>query len=207
MKNKFWLNNIRRNAIFCVPLKTIMNNPTGGSALLNVNFIMAKARLKERMKVADLGCGTSGHFVFPAAKIVGAHGLVYAVDILKPSLESIARRARQENINNILTIWSDLEVYRATKIETESLDVALLINTLFHSQKRAEILRESIRLLKRGGRLLVVEWEDTSSPFGPPPEKRVKIEQLKKVAEKLGLKVEEEFDAGEFHYGVLFMKM
>jgi ubiquinone/menaquinone biosynthesis C-methylase UbiE len=183
-----------------------MNSPTGGSSLLDVNFIMTKARIKERMRVADLGCGTSGHFVFPAAKIVGPHGIVYAVDILKPSLESIARRARQENIQNIATVWSDLEVYRATKIETESLDVALLINTLFHSQKRAEILRESIRLLKRGGFLLVVDWETTSSPFGPPPEKRVKIEQLKNVAEKLGLKVEEEFDAGEFHYGVLFSK-
>ncbi|HTX87090.1 MAG TPA: methyltransferase domain-containing protein [Candidatus Nanoarchaeia archaeon] len=184
-----------------------MYNPTGGSALLDVNFIMAKARIKERMRVADLGCGTSGHFVFPAAKIVGPHGLVYAVDILKPSLESIARRARQENIQNIITVWSDLEVYRATKIETESLDVALLINTLFHSQKRAEILRESIRMIKRGGYLLVVEWESASSPFGPTPEKRVKIEQLKNVTQKLGLKIEEEFDAGEFHYGVLFSKI
>ena len=184
-----------------------MNKPNGGGTLLDINFVLAKARLKERMKVADLGCGTSGHFVFPAAKIVGPHGLVYAVDILKPSLESIARRARQENINNISTVWSDLEVYRATKIETESLDVALLINTLFHSQKRAEILRESIRMVKRGGFILVVEWEDTSSPFGPPPDKRVKIEQLKNVAIKLNLKVEEEFDAGEFHYGVLFSKI
>jgi len=117
-----------------------MNKPTGGSALLDVNFILEKARVKERMRVADLGCGTSGHFVFPAAKIVGVHGLVYAVDILKPLLESVARRARQENINNVATVWSDLEVYRATKIETESIDVALLINVLFYSQKRADIL-------------------------------------------------------------------
>jgi ubiquinone/menaquinone biosynthesis C-methylase UbiE len=184
----------------------MINNPTGGSALLDVNFIMEKAKIKERMKVADLGSGTTGHFVFPAAKIVGSHGLVYAVDIIKPYLESIARQARQENIANIKTVWTDLEVYRATKIETESIDVALLVNTLFHSQKRAEILRESARLIKRGGRLLVVEWEETSLPFGPPPEKRVKVDQLIKVAEKLGLKVEEVFDAGEYHYGVLFVK-
>jgi Methylase involved in ubiquinone/menaquinone biosynthesis len=184
-----------------------MNKPTGGSALLDVNFILEKARIKERMRVADLGCGTSGHFVFPAAKIVGVHGLVYAVDILKPLLESVARRARQENINNVATVWSDLEVYRATKIETESIDVALLINVLFYSQKRADILREAIRLLKKGGNLLVVEWEETSLPFGPTPEKRVRVEQLKKVAEKLGLKIEDEFDAGEYHYGVLFSKI
>jgi ubiquinone/menaquinone biosynthesis C-methylase UbiE len=180
---------------------------TGGSALLDVNFILEKAQIKERMKVADLGCGTSGHFVFPAAKIVGNRGTVYAVDILKPSLDSISRRARQEGITNIITVWSDLEVYRGANIETESLDVALLINTLFHSEKRAEIIRESIRMIKKGGNLLVVEWEETSSPFGPPPEKRVKIEPLKKVGEKMGLKVVEEFSAGEYHYGVLFVKL
>jgi ubiquinone/menaquinone biosynthesis C-methylase UbiE len=183
-----------------------MNNASG-RPLLDVNSLLGKSQLKERMKVADLGCGTAGHFVFPAAKIVGDRGLVYAVDILKPSLESIARRARQENIKNIQTVWSDLEIYRATKIDTESLDVALLVNTLFHSQKRAEIMRETIRMVKKGGRVLVVEWEDASSPFGPPAEKRVKIEPLKKVAEKLGLKVTEEFDAGEYHYGVLFTKI
>jgi ubiquinone/menaquinone biosynthesis C-methylase UbiE len=177
------------------------------SALLDVNFILQKAQIKERMKVADLGCGTAGYFVFPAAKLVGDRGLVYAVDILKPSLESISRRIRQENIKNISTVWSDLEVYHATKIETESLDVALLINTLFHSQKRAEIIRESIRMVKKGGKILVVEWEATSSPFGPPPEKRVKIESLQAVAEKMGLKIVEKFDAGQFHYGILFTKL
>jgi ubiquinone/menaquinone biosynthesis C-methylase UbiE len=181
--------------------------PTGGNALLDVNFIMQKARIKERMKVADLGCGATGHFAFPAAKIVGPHGLIYVVDILKPALESIARRARQENITNIITVWSDLEIYRATKINPDSVDVALLINALFHSSKRAEMLRESIRIIKKGGYLLVVEWEDTSLPFGPPPEKRVKVEQLKNVINRLGMKTEEEFDAGEFHYGVLFMKL
>jgi ubiquinone/menaquinone biosynthesis C-methylase UbiE len=185
----------------------MLQKTAGTRSLLDVNFILAKARLKERMKVADLGCGTAGYFVFPAAKIVGSRGLVYAVDILKPSLETIARRSRQENIQNIITVWSDLEVYRATKIETESLDAVLLINTLFHSQKRAEILRESIRMIKKGGNLLVVEWEDASSPFGPPPDKRVKIGSLKSAAEKLGLKILEEFSAGQYHYGVLFAKL
>jgi ubiquinone/menaquinone biosynthesis C-methylase UbiE len=184
-----------------------MVNQISEGSMLDVGFILKKAKIKERMKVADLGCGTSGHFAFPAAKIVGPKGVVYAVDILKPSLDTIARRARQENIPNLLTVWSDLEVYRATKIETESLDVCLLVNTLFHSQKRAEILREAIRMIKRNGLLLVVEWESTSSPFGPPPDKRVKIEQLKSVCEKLGLKIVEEFSAGDFHYGVLFSKI
>ena len=175
--------------------------------MLDVNFIMEKARVADRMKVADLGCGSSGHFVFPSAQIVGKHGMIYAVDILKTSLEALNKRVKQENIENIQTIWSDLEIYKATKIEPESLDVGLLINTLYQSRKRIEIIRESMRIIKRGGYLLVVEWEDTSLPFGPPPGERVKIEQLKKVCQKMGLRVIEQFEAGEYHYGILFEKL
>jgi len=184
-----------------------MFKSTGGNVLLDVNFILDKAQISEDMKVADLGCGASGHFIFPSAKIVGKRGKVYAVDILKTILETINRRIKQENLDNVETIWSDLEVFKATKIETGSLDTALLINTLYQSHKLAEILRESIRMIKKGGKLLVVEWKNMASPFGPPTAERVKPELLRTAGQKLGLKIEDEFDAGQYHFGILFVKL
>ncbi len=174
---------------------------------MDINFIIKKAQIGDRMRVADFGCGASGHFVFPISKVVGNHGMVFAVDILKPALESLKKRADQESSKNIKTVWSDLEIYKATKIETESLDIGLLINTLYQSRKRIEIIREVLRMVKKGGKLLIVEWEDTSLPFGPRLEDRVKIEPLKEACEKFGLKILEQFDAGEYHYGVLFEKL
>ncbi|MDD5071273.1 MAG: class I SAM-dependent methyltransferase [Patescibacteria group bacterium] len=184
-----------------------MLKTTGGNVLLDAGFVLSKAKIGENLKVADLGCGASGHFVFPSAKLVGKRGVVYAVDILKTVLEEIKRRARQENIDNIQTIWSNLEIFKATKIESGSLDAAFLINTLYQSHKRVEILREAVRMLKKGAKLLVVEWQNVSSPFGPPPEERVKIDLLKAGAKKLGLEIEEEFEAGQHHYGILFVKL
>jgi len=184
-----------------------MFKSTGGSALLDVNFILDKAQISKDIKVADLGCGASGHFVFPIAKIVGKWGRVYAVDILKTILGTINRKIKQENLDNIETVWSNLEVFKATKIAAGSLDVALLINTLYQSHKRAEILRESIRMMKKGGKLLVVEWKNISSPFGPPAEERVKPDLLRTAGKKLGLKIEDEFDAGQYHFGILFIKL
>jgi len=184
-----------------------MVGPIGGNILIDANLIMSKALLEEKMKVADLGCGSSGHFVFPAAKIVGKKGTVYAVDILRTVLETINKRARAENFANIKTIWSNLEIFNATKIEAGSLDVVFLINTLHQSHKRAEILREAIRLIKRGGRLVVVEWKNIAAPFGPPPEERVKKELLDNGAKKLGLRPEEEFEAGQYHYGLAYVKL
>ncbi|MFH1662296.1 MAG: methyltransferase domain-containing protein [Candidatus Falkowbacteria bacterium] len=184
-----------------------MTKVIGSNALIDVNFILEKAQISDKMKMADLGCGSSGHFVFPASDLVGKHGKVYAVDILKTALESINKRARQENLTNIETVWSDIERFGATKIEANSVDVGLLVNTLYQSNKRAEIIRESIRMIKKGGKLVIVEWKNISSPFGPPAEERVKKELLESASKKLGLDTEQEFTAGPYHYGIIFTKL
>jgi len=178
----------------------------GGSALIDARFILDKAQIGDKMKVADLGCGASGHFVFPAAKLVGKKGIIYAVDILKTALENINKRARVENYSNVKTIWSNLEIFGATKIETASLDAALLINLLYLSHKRAEIIREAIRLVKKSGKIVVVEWKNIATPFGPSAEDKVKKDLLELAAKKLGLQFEEEFEAGPYHYGMVFVK-
>ena len=179
---------------------------TGGNALLDVNLILTKIGLAEKMKIADLGCGSSGHFVFPAANIIGLEGKVYAVDIMKTSLAAINRRIKQENLTNIEAIWSNLEIFGATNVESSVLNIAMLINTLYQSRKRVEIIREACRMLKKGGKLVIIEWKNITLPFGPPSEERVKINQLKLGVQKMGLKLEEEFFAGQFHYGLIFIK-
>lgn len=180
---------------------------TGGNILLDANFILNKVSVEDKMKIADLGCGASGHFIFPASIMAGNSGLVYAVDIQKTMLETVSRRVKQENIKNVKIKWSDLEIFNATEIESGSLDIALLINTLYQSHKRVEIIREAIRMLKKRGKLVIVEWKNIALPFGPPPEERVKTDLLKIGAQKLGLKLEEEFEAGHYHYGMLFVKL
>ncbi len=83
------------------------------------------------MSVGDLGCGNLGYFSVPAAKIVGQNGVVYAVDILKSVLQSVENIARQEGLDNIKTVWSNLEVVGATKITPASLDLIMVVNMLF----------------------------------------------------------------------------
>jgi ubiquinone/menaquinone biosynthesis C-methylase UbiE len=184
-----------------------MYSITGGNILLDVKLILGKIHVHENMKVADLGCGSSGHFVFPIADLIGKNSTVYAVDILKTILETIDRKIKQDNIKNIKTIWSDLEVFGATKIETGSLDVGFLINTLYQSKNRLNIIRETIRMLKKGGSIVIVEWKNSSLPFGPPAKERVTEESLKIACQKLGLKLEEEFIPGQYHFGLVFTKI
>jgi ubiquinone/menaquinone biosynthesis C-methylase UbiE len=174
--------------------------------LLDVNLIISKSQLKTGQKIAELGCGSLGYFIFPMAKVVGDEGIVFAVDVMKHSLESIEKLKKEKNINNVKTIWSDLEIFKATKIETESVDQIFLINTLYQSNKRLAILREAYRILKKGGNLTIVEWDQTSSPIGPPIKNRVKKELLEIGLQKIGLRIDLEFNAGQYHYGLLLKK-
>jgi len=175
--------------------------------LLNADTILHKAGLSEKMHVADLGCGSAGHFVFSSANLVGKEGKVYAVDVLKNVLENIKRKIYLENVHNIVPVWSNLEIFKGTKVEAGSLDVALLINTLYQSKHRGSILRETNRMLKKGGTMTIVEWKKTNLPFGPKVEDRVEAKHVIKVAQKLGLDFIEEFFVGKYHYGLIFHKL
>jgi ubiquinone/menaquinone biosynthesis C-methylase UbiE len=166
------------------------------TVLFDIDQILAKMDIGERQRVADLGCGNFGFFVFPLARLVGRSGRVYAVDILKDNLKEIKSAAEKENFSQIEIIWSDLEIFKATRIETESIDAATLINVLNQSTRRLEILKETARLLKTNGRLLIIEWKNVDLPLGPDVAKRIKIEALKEGAARVGLSVKEEFEAG-----------
>ena len=129
------------------------NSFSNGSRLLNAEGILEKAGIEEGMVIADLGCGANGYFCFPASHLIGDRGFVYAVDIRKTALDSIESRTDFENVNNIKTIWANLEMYGLTKINSNFLDLALLINILFQSNKKFEILKE-LGLEKNYGILL-----------------------------------------------------
>jgi len=179
---------------------------SGGNELLDPLVILTRLGLKTGSKVADLGCGSAGHFIVPAAKIVGSQTIVYAVDILKSVLRSVTSVARLEGINNIKPVWSNLEIYGATRIKKESLDFAFLINILFQSKQDDQIIKEAVRLIKSGGKLLVIDWNQVPSSIGPAPIDRIKPEEVKKIAKNLKLELIDEFDAGNYHYGLIFEK-
>ena len=179
---------------------------SGGNELINPQEVFKHLELKPGEKVADLGCGGAGHFVIPAGHQVGPQSIVYAVDILKSVLQSVMSRARLEGLANVKPVWTNLEIVGATKIPAESLDAAFLINILFQSKQHDNIFQEAIRLLKKDGRLLVIDWQAGGGTFGPPAVDRVKPATVKAIAQKLRLTLVEEFAAGTYHYGLIFSK-
>ena len=179
---------------------------SGGAQFLNPKEIIAKVGLIEGMKVADFGCGNLGYFIIPAAKVIGKGGTAYAVDILKTALESVRSRAKLDGLTNLETVWANLEDPVSIKIPIGSLDVAFLKNVLFQNKKHKEIISGTVKFLKKGGKLLIVDWKKIGIPFGPPVEIRVDKENIKAIANALNLKLIEETEFGDYFWGLIYEK-
>lgn len=177
-----------------------------GCELLNPFRVLERAGIREGMHVGDLGCGAIGHFVFPAAQLVGPDGLVYAVDILRDALEIIERRARDEQYANIKCVWSDFDVFRAAHIPDADLDLTLLVNNLYHSQHRTNLVKEMARLTKPGGTVLVVDWLPTATGVGPTLNRRIGPKQAKEIFEVPEFLLTDEFGAGKAHYALVLQR-
>ena len=168
----------------------------------NVEEILNKLEIRDTMIAAEFGCG-GGIFSIALAKKL-KEGRVYGLDILEEKLSALKNRAAIENISNIVTILCDLERSQGSTLRNGYLDLVLIPNILFQAERKDAIIEEGKRALKPGGQLLVVDWKK-DAPLGPK-EGRVSAEETKAIAEGLGLKLKNEFSAGPYHYGLLFIK-
>ncbi len=177
-----------------------------GNQLIDPHLIFEKSHLQSGMHVADLGCGKTGHIVFPAASILGDRGVIYAVDIMKGVLSFVDKRARVENLLNIHTVWSNIEKLGSTAIPPGTLDIVFLVNTLHQVSTYDGVLAESLRLLKEKGRIVVVDWFHCGLSFAPKEESLVRFEEIFVWARSKSFVVQEDFKVGKNHRGVVLYR-
>jgi len=167
---------------------------------LKPSKILDELDLKETMTAVDFGCG-SGGWVLPLAKKL-EEGKVYAIDILEEPISALKSKAKLQKIINIETILADVE--RGVAIPGETCDLVLMTNLLFECDDKRAVLAEGKRVLKPGGRILVVDWIK-DNPLTKQIE-FVSFDEIKNIARGLGLKIEKEFPAGSYHQGLILVK-
>ncbi len=163
---------------------------------------LAKLGLSEGQKVVDLGAG-SGFYTLESAKRVGASGRVYAVDVQKDLLERLRAMGANQGSHNIEVVWGNVEKIGGTKLREGIADRVIASNILFQLEKTDEFALEVKRLLKPWGKLLIVDWTEVSV-LGPKnffPSMKAQT-----LFEKIGFKLETSFNAGDHHYGLVFIK-
>jgi len=177
----------------------------GQGAFLDPQRLVSALGIVSGQRIADLGCG-SGFIPLAFARAVGPDGVVMAVDVRQEPLDEVRAKAEAAGMANVQCIRADLEVAGGTKIGDGTQDLSLLANVLFQSQQKDAILREAVRVLKSGGRLVVIEWKKGVAGFGPPDNLRTAEDDMKRLAEGQGTRFERPIDAGQFFYGLIFIK-
>jgi len=102
------------------------------------------------MDVADLGCG-EGYLTIETALWARR---VFAVDRSKESLARARALAARRKVRNI--VWKRGALERVP-LGDASVDLVLLSQSLHHAETPAAVLAEARRILRRGGRLLLLD--------------------------------------------------
>jgi ubiquinone/menaquinone biosynthesis C-methylase UbiE len=159
--------------------------------------------LKDGMRVGDLGAG-SGHYTEAASAIVGPDGHVYAVDIQEDVLKRLRDHGRERGLRNVSTIWGNFEKLGGTTLKDHALDAVILSNTLFQLEHKEGAAAEIKRILKPGGRLLVVDWAGSYGGMGPGADEVVSERAAEELFIRSGFHKAKTLRAGPHHYSILF---
>lgn len=176
---------------------------TGG--FLHPEQTVALFGLRPGMIVADFGAG-GGYFTIPMARVVGAEGKVFAIDVQQPTLAVVKSKANLERLLHVETVWADLELPQGSHLPEASVDLVMVANILFQAEAKEAIIAEARRVLRSGGDLIIIEWDETPFPAGPPQVLRVPKRAARQLAEREGFRFDREFAAGSHHYGLSFKK-
>lgn len=154
----------------------------------------------------DAGCG-DGVFSVAASAMVGEQGRVYAVDADAEAISRLKEEISQKGIANIEALVSDIS--KGLPIAGESVDVAFMANVLHGLVANGEAegaLKEIARVVRAGGKLLVVDFKKIETPAGPPLSIRLSPDEVEDLIGGYGFTKERVKEAGEYHYTVILAK-
>ena len=162
----------------------------------------------------DLGCG-DGHIAIKVVEEYLPDGTVYAVDVYDASIEDMETYKQENNVENLINIEADV-TKGIPGVEDESIDVVLMVN-VFHGFKASRTMDEAIdefaRIIKKDGKIAIMDYKAWEVPKGPPTAFRSSPEELEEIFNNHNLKmtylneeIGEDIPQGKSHYFIVFQK-
>ena len=181
---------------------------------LDSDEIIQELDLKGDETFMDAGCG-DGHNAIKILEDYNHTGLVYAVDIYDASIEDMNKYKAENNVENLINIEADI-TEGIPGVDDESIDVVLMVN-VFHwfkaSRKLDEAVEELARIVKKDGKIAIMDYKPWDVPKGPPTQYRSSPEDLEKLFNSHGLKmtylneeIGEDIPEGKSHFLIMFSK-
>lgn len=126
--------------------------------------------LKEGMVVADVGCG-AGYFTPDLARLVGAPGKVYALDIKRELIKNLeARLQKKPTLDPHKVIVPRVSALDDIGLPAASVDVAFLAHLDFYLHNPlpaalARFMKSCQRAVRKNGRLVILQWMQVPSQY------------------------------------------
>lgn len=145
--------------------------------------------------VLDLGAGT-GYFTLPASRMTEKE--VYALDLEPRMLALLQEKVRQtEAAANVHVLQGAIE---NIPLESQSVDKIIASLVLHESDDLKKTLREMQRVLRPGGRILIIEWEKQQTEEGPPLSERIAVEEMEETIRNVGMEIERRVRENGMYY-------
>jgi ubiquinone/menaquinone biosynthesis C-methylase UbiE len=181
---------------------------------LDSDEILQELNLTGSETFMDAGCG-DGHIAIKVIEEYLPDGEVYAVDVYDASIEDMETYKKENNVENLTNIEADI-TEGIPGVEDESIDVVLLVN-VFHGFKASRKLDEAIdelsRIIKKDGKIAIMDYKAWDVPKGPPTPVRSSPEELEELFNSHNLKmtylneeIGEDIPQGKSHYLIMFEK-
>jgi ubiquinone/menaquinone biosynthesis C-methylase UbiE len=175
-------------------------------SFLTPKQVLTALRITPGQQVADFGCGR-GEYIMPLSEAVAELGTIYALDVHKALLTKISREVQEAVNANVKTIWFDLEeTNQNIPIATESLDAVIISNVLFQIEDKNTVAVQAYTLLKKGGKVLCIDWDEKSDSKLVKKDMVLSQEKSKEIFEENGFSFSQEVPAGSHHYAYIFVK-
>ncbi|MCB2217742.1 class I SAM-dependent methyltransferase [Desulfofustis glycolicus] len=144
------------------------------------DYLWAKADLQATEVLVDIGAGT-GFFSIPFVPLTKR---LYACDISEIMLDWL-----RENVcphyPSIIPVKMEMQ---AVPLPDQLADLVYMINLHHELDDPAILLRECWRLLKDGGKLLIVDWKKQEMAEGPPAQIRCLPSKVKDDVVRAGFR-------------------
>jgi ubiquinone/menaquinone biosynthesis C-methylase UbiE len=157
-------------------------------------------KIKEGESIADVGAG-SGYYTVLLARAVGERGRVYATDIQPEMLELIRRKVARDQLSNVEVILGSEDDPR---LPAGALDLVLMVDVYHELARPQAMLRALKRVLRPGGRLVLIEFRKESRDVPIREEHKMSVAEARAELEAEGYKFDNVIDVLPWQHILVF---
>lgn len=152
--------------------------------------VLDALELVEGDVIADIGAG-GGYFSEKLAGRVGPTGHVYATDVQPAMIKALRKRVAKRGLTNVTVIHGE---FHDPNLPPASCDWVFLSSVYKEIDERPAYMRKVRDVLKKNGRVAILEYRPETGGTGPPRRDRLPEAQIIAEMEAAGFRLLRSFD-------------